>query len=167
MYCVNVGVGQYCNCGFWYYWYINCYYIIFFNVQFEQGIGEVVDVVVQFFIVDMFVLVGVVVFLDDGGTIVVFLQMVVKVVCCQIQCVVFVLFNGYIIGGKGGVFYFLVRFDLVKNFFLFVLEGIRYVNRLLIYCFVLLRVYQVMVCDVGRNGVFVNLVYVFVFFVGC
>ena len=115
----------------------------------------------------MFALAGVVAFPDDGGTIAVFLQMAVKAVCRQIQRAVLVPFNGHITGGKGGVFHLLVRCDPVENFSLFAPEGIWCVNRLLIHRLVLLRVYQATVCDVGRNGVFVNLTHAFVLLVRC
>ena len=167
MHRANTGAGQHRNRGFRHHRHINRHHITFFNAQLEQGIGEAADVAVQLFIADMFALAGVIAFPDDGGTIAVFLQMAVKAVCRQIQRAVLVPFNGHITGGKGGVFHFLVRFDPVKNFSLFAPEGIRYVNRLLIHRLVLLRVYQATVCDVGRNGVFVNLAHAFVLLVGC
>ena len=167
MYRANAGAGQHRDRGFRYHRHINRNYVTFFNAQFEQGIGEAADVAVQLFIADMFALAGVVAFPDDGGTIAVFLQMAVKAVCRQIQRAVLVPFNGHITGGKGGVFHLLVRFDPVENFSLFAPEGIWCVNRLLIHRLVLLRVYQATVCDVGRNGVFVNLTHAFVLLVRC
>lgn len=126
-----------------------------------------VDVAVQLFITDMFVLASVVAFPDDGGAIATFLQMAVKVVYHQIQHAVLAPFNGHITKDRGGVFHLLARFDPVKSFSLSAPEDIRYVNRLLIHYLVLLRVYQATACDVDRNDVFANLAHAFILLVRC
>lgn len=118
----------------------------------------------QFMVGDVFVLVGVVVFLDDGGLIVVFGEVVVEIVSGEVQGVIFILFDGNIIWCEGGVFYMGIGLYLVKDFVLFVLKCIRVGYGLLVLCFVLIWVNQVMFCNISGNRVFVNLVYGFFFF---
>ena len=115
----------------------------------------------QLAIGNVFALGCVIAFPDDGGTIAVCLQVAVKTVCGQIQGAVFVPFNRHVAWCEGSVLHLAVRLDPIKNFSLFAPKCVGFVNGLLVFLCVLLRIYQATIRNVCGNSVFMYLAHGF------
>lgn len=125
MYCVDVCVGQYCEYGFGYVWYVDYYMVIVVDVEvFEYG-GEVVYFVIQLVIGDFVGVVGFGGNCNQCELVGVFGQVVVDGVVVEIGFVV----NELVLEWWVVVIeYLLWWFVLMDVFGFFVLEGFWFVD---------------------------------------